>query len=484
MSNSATQSAKPVQQKSATPSQPVSAGASPAAVQLKQALVGLDFEAQSQMLAPPVQARGDVQARGADAVHAHAEKGTQGAGGALPHLAQIQKSFGSHDVSGVKAHTGGDANKACEGMGAEAFATGNSVAFKGGPDLHTAAHEAAHVVQQRGGVSLSGGVGKSGDSYEQNADKVADAVVAGKPAEHLLGGSAGGGGSGVQQSVQRKAADPDKGISDGKVTLADHNGGEVGSVAKGKAGLEQTKENSSTLVEQAKSISTQTARSEKDMLAAIASGGTPRFVARVDEKANFVSRGTFGNPGREFVFATEPADLRGCKPGAALIKVGWTKAWLAGKIGKEIGVCILDTSKAVPDATGDKKMTVGRMEWPDIIAKAMGDAKFKREAMTAGVKDDAELQQIFDVLKATPVKATPRWKDPDVAGKVRKLLDSNYGANELYTGMGATMNTEGGLGAREVMVMNNGTGLKLTPQNHVVESLGTLTQAEYDSMPG
>jgi hypothetical protein len=220
------------------------------------------------------------------------------------------------------------------------------------------------------------------------------------------------------------------------------------------------------------------------MLASIAAGGTPRFVARVDEKANFAKFGTFGNPTREFVFATEPADLRGCKPGAALIKVGWVKSWLAGKIGKEIGVCILDTQKAIPTDTGDKKVQVGKMEWPEIITKAMGDTKFKREAFAAGVKDETELGQIFDVLKATPVKATPAYKDPALASKVRKLLDTNYGANELYTGMGATMNTEGGLGAREVMVMNNGTGLKLTPANHAVESLGVLTQQEYDAMPG
>jgi hypothetical protein len=40
------------------------------------------------------------------------------------------------------------------------YATGNHVAFKGAPNLHTAAHEAAHVVQQRGGVQLKGGVGQ------------------------------------------------------------------------------------------------------------------------------------------------------------------------------------------------------------------------------------------------------------------------------------------------------------------------------------
>jgi hypothetical protein len=71
-------------------------------------------------------------------------------------------------------------------MGAAAFTTGNHVAFAGSPDLRTAAHEAAHVVQQRGGVQLSGGVGAVGDRYEQHADAVAGLVVQGRSAERLL----------------------------------------------------------------------------------------------------------------------------------------------------------------------------------------------------------------------------------------------------------------------------------------------------------
>lgn len=72
-------------------------------------------------------------------------------------------------------------------MGARAYAMGNHVAFGIQPDLHTAAHEAAHVVQQRAGVSLSGGVGQAGDAYERHADAVDDRVVAGESAEALLG---------------------------------------------------------------------------------------------------------------------------------------------------------------------------------------------------------------------------------------------------------------------------------------------------------
>jgi hypothetical protein len=76
-------------------------------------------------------------------------------------------------------------------MGARAYATGNHVVLSGASDLHTVAHEAAHVVQQRGGVQLKSGVGEVGDAYERNADEVADAVVQGKSAEALLDRYAG-----------------------------------------------------------------------------------------------------------------------------------------------------------------------------------------------------------------------------------------------------------------------------------------------------
>lgn len=133
-------------------------------------------------------------------VHDTAAAGVAGSGNALPHGSQIQDSFGGHDISGVQAHIGGPAAAASEAMGADAYATGDDVAFKGAPDLHTAAHEAAHVVQQRAGVQLKDGVGEAGDAYEQQADAVADRVVAGQPAADLLGksGSDDDGGMAVQ----------------------------------------------------------------------------------------------------------------------------------------------------------------------------------------------------------------------------------------------------------------------------------------------
>jgi len=140
------------------------------------------------------------------AVHKAAARGVAGAGGKLPHVDKIQQSFGSHDVSGIKAAVGGQAKEASEAIGAEAYASGDKVAFKDSPDLHTAAHEAAHVVQQRAGVSLTGGVGKEGDKYEQHADAVADAVVAGTSAESLLDSVAGDAPGVQQKAVQRSAS--------------------------------------------------------------------------------------------------------------------------------------------------------------------------------------------------------------------------------------------------------------------------------------
>lgn len=135
-----------------------------------------------------------------------AAAGVEGRGASLPHLDAIQSSFGRHDVSGVRAQVGGDAATAATAIGAEAYATGDAVAFRAEPDLHTAAHEAAHVVQQRVGVQLYGGVGEVGDPYERHADAVADAVVAGRSAEPLLDAFAGHGATST--AVQRKGASP------------------------------------------------------------------------------------------------------------------------------------------------------------------------------------------------------------------------------------------------------------------------------------
>ena len=139
-----------------------------------------------------------------EGVQRAAAQGVAGSGGQLPHPETIQRLFGRHDLSGIGAHVGGPAATASRAIGAEAYATGHHVAFASPPSLHTAAHEAAHVVQQRGGVQLKGGVGESDDAHEQHASAVADVVVQGKSVEALLDRYAGGGGPAL---VQRKPDD-------------------------------------------------------------------------------------------------------------------------------------------------------------------------------------------------------------------------------------------------------------------------------------
>ncbi len=140
-----------------------------------------------------------------------AEKGTQGGGTRFPFLEQIQASFGPHDVTDARAHIDQDAKEATAGLGAMAVAHGDDVAFDGPPDLFTAAHEAAHVVQQGSGGGPASGLGQEGDRDEQVADQVAERVVAGESAAPLLDQVAQESGS-ASEAVQLRSL-PEKEVS-------------------------------------------------------------------------------------------------------------------------------------------------------------------------------------------------------------------------------------------------------------------------------
>ncbi len=156
--------------------------------------------------AAPVQRRSDGAAPQSADPRTIGARGTEGASTRLPYLDIIQRMFGRHDVSAVKARVGGAAAEASHALGAVAYTQGEQVAFATSPDLHTAAHEAAHVVQQRHGVAVTGGLdGGPGDPHEQHADAVADHVVRGESAEALLD-QAGGGAAPNAAPVQRKAS--------------------------------------------------------------------------------------------------------------------------------------------------------------------------------------------------------------------------------------------------------------------------------------
>ncbi|HMG56690.1 MAG TPA: DUF4157 domain-containing protein, partial [Kofleriaceae bacterium] len=152
-------------------------------------------------------------------VHAAASRGVATPAAPLPFSDTIQRAFGRHDVSSMQAHGGSEAAASAHAMGADAYATGDHVVLGRGTDLHTVAHEAAHVVQQRGGVQLKAGVGAAGDAYERHADAVADRVVAGQSAEDLLDGGAASGARGPTQAVQRKENKDDARILENQASL-------------------------------------------------------------------------------------------------------------------------------------------------------------------------------------------------------------------------------------------------------------------------
>ncbi|HEX3758667.1 MAG TPA: DUF4157 domain-containing protein [Kofleriaceae bacterium] len=88
----------------------------------------------------------------------------------------------------VSVHTGPESNAAATALGARAYATGNQIHFASGQyapasadGQHLLAHELTHTVQQRGGGGLQakGRVSEPGDAGEREADRVADAVMAG-----------------------------------------------------------------------------------------------------------------------------------------------------------------------------------------------------------------------------------------------------------------------------------------------------------------
>jgi hypothetical protein len=153
----------------------------------------------------PVQAlEGQTHGEAAE-VATIATAGVAGASSPLPFHDTIQRSFGDHDVSGVRAQVGGAGGEAAAAIGATAYATGDRVAFAGAPDLFTAAHEAAHVVQQRAGVHLRSADPDGGEPtwLEDHADQVAARVVRGESAAPLLDEVARPGQVGGAAGVQR-----------------------------------------------------------------------------------------------------------------------------------------------------------------------------------------------------------------------------------------------------------------------------------------
>lgn len=103
----------------------------------------------------------------------------------LPPL--LQRAFGPYDLSSVQVHQGPKAQQAAKALQATAYTRGEHIVVGDSPSLHTLAHEAAHVVQQRNPqAGLGQGLSEPGQSSELHADAVASRVLQGGQVTDLL----------------------------------------------------------------------------------------------------------------------------------------------------------------------------------------------------------------------------------------------------------------------------------------------------------
>lgn len=136
----------------------------------------------------------------------------------MPFLDRIQTSFGRHDVSHVRAHLRGEAAEGAAAIDAAAFTIGHHIVFARSPSVVLAAHEAAHVVQQRSGRVLA-----AGDEHERHADAVARRVTAGQSSESLLDAYAARNDSPSQAFPIQRQHEP----SDEKKPRSDYSLGDI-----------------------------------------------------------------------------------------------------------------------------------------------------------------------------------------------------------------------------------------------------------------
>ena len=141
---------------------------------------------------------GNGVAAGADAAVARATT-SRGAPLRDDLRARFEASLGA-DLSGVRVHTDAASAEASAAVGAKAYTVGTDIHFGADhyrPDdpfgMHLLAHEVAHTVQQAGAAphrqhQLE--VSTPGDAAEVEADRAADAMVAGAPAS--VGGASVG----------------------------------------------------------------------------------------------------------------------------------------------------------------------------------------------------------------------------------------------------------------------------------------------------
>ena len=112
--------------------------------------------------------------------------GLRGPAASFPFESRIREAFGRYAPPRLEARQGRQAALAGEALSAKAYAFGHRAAFTGRPELHTAAHEAAHIAASGLGARVRHGVGAPGDVHERVADRAADAAVRGQSAEPVF----------------------------------------------------------------------------------------------------------------------------------------------------------------------------------------------------------------------------------------------------------------------------------------------------------
>ncbi len=126
-------------------------------------------------------------AEGAEVV---VERAAASAGEPLPGIVRSRfEDATGNDLSAVRVHTGSESAEAARAVGARAYTVGQDIHFGAGEfapgdpgGVHLLAHEVAHTLQQRGGAPAQREkleVSTPGDQAEVEADRAADAIVAG-----------------------------------------------------------------------------------------------------------------------------------------------------------------------------------------------------------------------------------------------------------------------------------------------------------------
>jgi hypothetical protein len=128
---------------------------------------------------------------------------------------RMESALGA-DFGDVKVHSGPEAAASAAEVGAHAYTTGNNVVLGSGVDAssptaqRTLAHELTHVVQQRSGpvdgTPAPGGIRLSSpsDRFEQEAERVADAVTSGGGASLQRMEAVPGAGAAIQREAEEE----------------------------------------------------------------------------------------------------------------------------------------------------------------------------------------------------------------------------------------------------------------------------------------